>query len=284
MIKHSIRYFLNKKVRAIWDGENSKWWYSAVDIVFVITDSNNPRIYWNALKRRHPEMNAFCRQLKIYADDNKQYLSDVIDENGIRKLRFIIRSSINPEFEGWINGSLDPIDEQSKRKAYQLYKTNLINEDEVGKTISLKKIHAYLFEGLYDFAGKIRTKTISKGGFVFANGDFLHETLKQIDKMPQSTFNEIVEKYIEMNIAHPFMEGNGRATRIWLDLIFIKELKQCIDWAKIDKNDYCDAMKDSPVSDIKIKALLKAALSDEIDNRELFMKGIDTSYYYEEIE
>ena len=284
MIKHSIRYFLNKKVRAIWDGENSKWWYSAVDIVFVITDSNNPRIYWNALKRRHPEMNAFCRQLKIYADDNKQYLSDVIDENGIRKLRFIIRSSINPEFEGWINGSLDPIDEQSKRKAYQLYKTNLINEDEVGKTISLKKIHAYLFEGLYDFAGKIRTKTISKGGFVFANGDFLHETLKQIDKMPQSTFNEIVEKYIEMNIAHPFMEGNGRATRIWLDLIFIKELKQCIDWAKIDKNDYFDAMKDSPVSDIKIKALLKAALSDEIDNRELFMKGIDTSYYYEEIE
>lgn len=284
MIKHSIRYFLNKKVRAIWDGENSKWWYSAVDIVFVITDSNNPRIYWNALKRRHPEMNAFCRQLKIYADDNKQYLSDVIDENGIRKLRFIIRSSINPEFEGWINGSLDPIDEQSKRKAYQLYKTNLINEDEVGKTISLKKIHAYLFEGLYDFAGKIRTKTISKGGFVFANGDFLHETLKQIDKMPQSTFNEIVEKYIEMNIAHPFMEGNGRATRIWLDLIFIKELKQCIDWSKIDKKDYFDAMKDSPVSDIKIKALLKAALSDEIDNRELFMKGIDTSYYYEEIE
>ena len=284
MIKHSIRYFLNKKVRAIWDGENSKWWYSAVDIVFVITDSNNPRIYWNALKRRHPEMNAFCRQLKIYADDNKQYLSDVIDENGIRKLRFIIRSSINPEFEGWINGSLDPLDEQSKRKAYQLYKTNLINEDEVGKTISLKKIHAYLFEGLYDFAGKIRTKTISKGGFVFANGDFLPETLKQIDKMPQSTFNEIVEKYIEMNIAHPFMEGNGRATRIWLDLIFIKELKQCIDWSKIDKKDYFDAMKDSPVSDIKIKALLKAALSDEIDNRELFMKGIDTSYYYEEIE
>lgn len=275
---------MNKKVRAIWDGENSKWWYSAVDIVFVITDSNNPRIYWNALKRRHPEMNAFCRQLKIYADDNKQYLSDVIDENGIRKLRFIIRSSINPEFEGWINGSLDPIDEQSKRKAYQLYKTNLINEDEVGKTISLKKIHAYLFEGLYDFAGKIRTKTISKGGFVFANGDFLPETLKQIDKMPQSTFNEIVEKYIEMNIDHPFMEGNGRATRIWLDLILIKELKQCIDWSKIDKKDYFDAMKDSPVSDIKIKALLKAALSDEIDNRELFMKGIDTSYYYEEIE
>lgn len=284
MIKHSIRYFLDKKVRAIWDEENSKWWYSAVDIISIITDSNNPRIYWNTLKRRHPEMNTFCRQLKMYADDNKQYLSDAIDENGIRKLRFIIRSSINPEFESWINGGLDSHDEQSKRKAYQLYKTNLINEDEVGKTISLQKIHAYLFEGLYDFAGKIRTKTISKGGFVFANGDFLPETLIQIDKMPQSTFDEIIEKYVEMNIAHPFMEGNGRATRIWLDLILIKELKQCVDWSKIDKKDYFDAMKDSPVSDIKIKALLKAALSDEIDNRELFMKGIDTSYYYEEIE
>ncbi len=284
MIKHSIRYFLDKKVRAIWDEENSKWWYSAVDIISVITDSNNPRIYWNALKRRHPEMNTFCRQLKMYADDNKQYLSDAIDENGVRKLRFIIHSSINIEFESWINGSLDPLDGQSKRKAYQLYKTNLINEDEVGKTVSLQKIHAFLFEGLYDFAGKIRTKTISKGGFVFANGDFLPQTLTQIDKMPQSTFDEIIEKYIEMNIAHPFMEGNGRATRIWLDLILIKELKQCIDWSKIDKKDYFDAMKNSPVSDIKIKALLKAALSDEIDNRELFMNGIDTSYYYEEIE
>lgn len=284
MIKHSIRYFLDKKVRAIWDEENSKWWYSTVDIISVIIDSKNPRIYWNALKRRHPEMNTFCRQLKMYADDNKQYLSDVIDENGVRKLRFIIRSSINIEFENWINGSLDPLDKQNKRKAYQLYKTNLINEGEVGKTISLQKIHAFLFEGLYDFAGKIRTKTISKGGFVFANGDFLPETLTQIDKMPQSTFDEIIEKYVEMNIAHPFMEGNGRATRIWLDLILIKELKQCVDWSRIDKKDYFDAMKDSPLSDIKIKALLKAALSDEIDNRELFMKGIDASYYYEEIE
>lgn len=284
MIKHSIRYFLDKKVRAIWDEENSKWWYSAVDIISIIIDSKNPRIYWNALKRRHPEMNTFCRQLKMYADDNKQYLSDAIDENGVRKLRFIIRSSINIEFENWINGSLDPLDKQSKRKAYQLYKTNLINEDEVGKTISLQKIHAFLFEGLYEFAGKIRTKTISKGGFAFANGDFLPETLTQIDKMPQSTFDEIIEKYVEMNIAHPFMEGNGRATRIWLDLILIKELKQCVDWSIIDKKEYFDAMKDSPLCDIKIKALLKAALSDEIDNRELFMKGIDTSYYYEEIE
>ena len=284
MIKHSIRYFLNKKVRAIWDNENEKWWYSAVDTIFVITNSNNPRIYWNALKRRHPEMNTSCRQLKMYADDGKQYLSDVIDESGIRKLRFIIHSSTNPEFENWINGSMDPIDEQSKRKAYKFYKTDLISEEEVGKTISLKKIHAFLFEGLYDFAGKIRTRTISKGGFIFANGDYLPQILIQIDKMSQSTFDEIVEKYVEMNIAHPFMEGNGRATRIWLDLIFINELKKCVDWSKIDKKVYFDAMMESPNSDAKIKNILKNALSEDIDNRELFMKGIDTSYYYEEVE
>ncbi len=284
MIKHSVRYFLNRKVRAIWDNENNQWRYSAVDVISVITDSNNPRIYWNALKRRHPELNTNCRQLKLYADDGKQYLSDVIDEDGIRKLRFAIRASKNPAFESWINGSLDPIDEQSKKKAYELYKTDLIDDEEIGKTISLQKIHAYLFEGLYDFAGKIRTKTISKGGFLFANGDYLPQTLSQIDKMPQSSFDEIVEKYVEMNVAHPFMEGNGRATRIWLDLIFIKELKQCIDWSKIDKKDYFEAMMQSPSSDKKIKSVLKVALTDDINNRELLMKGIDTSYYYEEIE
>lgn len=284
MIKHSVRYFLNQKVRAVWDNENNQWWYSAVDVISVITDSNNPRIYWNALKRRHPELNTNCRQLKLYADDGKQYLSDVIDEDGIRKLRFAIRTSKNPAFESWINGSLDPIDEQSKKKAYELYKTDLIGDEEIGKTISLQKIHAYLFEGLYDFAGKIRTKTISKGGFLFANGDYLSQTLSQIDKMPQSSFDEIVEKYVEMNVAHPFMEGNGRATRIWLDLIFIKELKQCIDWSKIDKKDYFEAMMQSPSSDKKIKSVLKEALTDDINNRELFMKGIDTSYYYEEVE
>ena len=283
MIKHSIRYFLNNKVRAVWDDKENKWWYSSVDIISILTSSSNPRIYWNALKRRRLELHTNCRQLKLCADDGKQYLSDVIDENGIRKLCFVIHKSKNPEFEKWINGGLDPLDEQSKRKAYELYKTNLIDENEIGKTISLLKIHAYLFEGLYYFAGKIRKNTISKGGFVFANGEFLHQTLKQVEDMPQLTFDEIVEKYVEMNIAHPFNEGNGRATRIWLDLIFIKEIKQCVDWSKIDKDDYFAAMKISPTNDNKIKELLKSALTNDIDNRELFMRGIDTSYYYEEM-
>ena len=282
MIKHSIRYFLDQKVRAVWDDEKSIWWYSSYDVIFILTASTNPRIYWNALKRRHPELLTFCRQLKLYADDGKQYLSDVINENGINKLRYIIHSSKNNAFNEWLNGCLDPIDEQSKRKAYELYKTNLISDKEIGKTIALQKIHAYLFEGLYPFAGQVRSKTISKGGFVFANGDFLPMILSTIDRMPEDTFDHIVEKYVEMNIAHPFMEGNGRSTRIWLDLIFIKNMKKCIDWSKIDKSDYFDAMKESHIKDDRIKVLLKNALTDQINDRELFMKGIDTSYYYEE--
>ena len=282
MIKHLLRYFNNKKIRAVWDNEKSMWWYSAVDFIAVLTNPNSPRRYWNNVKVRNPELSTFCGQLKLYAKDNKKYNSDVINENGVRLLLTIIPSKYKKEIQDWMKGMLDPIDEQSKRKAYQLYKTELINEDEVGKTISLQKIHGYLFEGLYPFAGKIRTKTISKGGFVFANGDFLPQILPSIDKMPEDTFDHIVEKYVEMNIAHPFMEGNGRATRIWLDLILIKNLKKCVDWSKIDKEDYMNAMEKGHLNDSDIKRLLKDALTDETNNRESFMKGIDTSYYYEE--
>ena len=174
------------------------------------------------------------------------------------------------------------IDELSKRKAYNFIQVQVVKNDEVGKTIALQKIHAYLFEGLYEFAGRIRTKTISKGGFVFANGDFLPQVLKDIDKMPDSTFNEIVDKYIEMNIAHPFMEGNGRATRIWLDLLLKERVAKCIDWSKIEKKDYLEAMVASPVNSNPIFKLFNNALTDDINSRELFQKGIDYSYYYEE--
>ena len=280
MIKHSIRYFNNKPIRAVWDNENSMWWYSAVDFI----EPNSPRRYWNNVKVRNPELSPFCGQLKLYADDDKKYLSDVISEEGVRLLLTIIPSKYKKAIQDWIKGLLDPIDEQSKKKAYDFYKTELIENDEIGKAIALKKIHAYLFEGLYPFAGKIRTKTISKGGFTFANGDFLSQVLNDIDKMPDNTFQEIVDKYIEMNVAHPFMEGNGRSTRIWLDLLLINRLSKCIDWSKIEKKDYMDAMKASPVNPGPIHELLNYALTDNIDDRELFFKGIDYSYYYEEEE
>ena len=282
MIKHSIRSFLNKSIRAIWDNENNKWWYSATDVVFALTDSKNPRIYWNAIKRRNEELNTFCRQLKLYSGDGKKYLNDVIDEMGIKKLGHILRNKNNKDFLKWIEGGLDPIDEQSKRKAHSLFESDFLDYSYVGKTILLKQIHAFLFEGLYPFAGKIRTRTISKGGFTFANGDFLPSILKDIDMMPDSTFPEIVDKYVEMNIAHPFMEGNGRSTRIWLDLLLKERIKKCIDWSKIEKDDYLNAMRESPVNPNPIFDLLNRALTDDINNRELFMKGIDYSYYYEQ--
>ncbi len=169
----------------------------------------------------------------------------------------------------------------SKIKAKKLFDSGKIEKIKVGTFAGLKQIHKYLFEDIYDFAGKLRTVNIAKGNFRFAPVMYLAQSLKQIDKMPQSNFDEIVEKYVEMNVAHPFREGNGRATRIWLDLIFKKELKKVVDWNKIDKADYLSAMERSPVKDIEIKHLLQNALTDKINEREIFMKGIDVSYYYE---
>ena len=169
----------------------------------------------------------------------------------------------------------------SKKKALELFENGLLDRLEPGTTASLKAIHKYLFDEIYDFAGELRTVNIAKGNFRFAPLMYLEAALANIDKMPQSTFDEIVEKYVEMNIAHPFCEGNGRSTRIWLDCIFKKELGKVVDWSKVDKEDYLLAMERSPIKDIEIKHILKNALTDDIHSREVYMKGIDHSYYYE---
>ncbi|EGO5126620.1 cell filamentation protein Fic [Enterococcus faecalis] len=169
----------------------------------------------------------------------------------------------------------------SKEKAKQLYDSGDIDRVEVGTFKGLSYIHNYLFEDIYEFAGKVRSQNISKGNFRFAPVMYLEVSLEHIDKMPQSNLDEIVAKYVEMNIAHPFREGNGRATRIWLDLILKKELKQVVDWNLINKEDYLSAMERSPVKDLEIKYLILNALTDKINDREIFMKGIDISYYYE---
>lgn len=169
----------------------------------------------------------------------------------------------------------------SKTKAIKLYENKMVEDFEVGKFSGLAKIHEFLFEELYDFAGKIRIVNIAKGNFRFTPVMYLEAALKHIDDMPQSTFNEIIEKYVEMNVAHPFREGNGRSMRIWLDLMLKKELKLVVDWNTVDKEDYLLAMERSPIKDVEIKVLLKDALTDRIDDREVYMKGIDISYYYE---
>jgi len=286
--KISIRFFDDREVRAVWDEQNTKWWFSVLDIVAVLTnqdDYTKTRNYWKyfkaKLKKENSELVSATTQLKLLANDGKRYLTDMLDYNGIIALGKEFPSKKANRFIEWFTYSDDSIDGKSKTKAYALFESSFINSIEVGTTKGLQQIHAYLFGGLYDFAGQIRQKNISKGGFQFAVSRFLGDTLKQIEAMPETTFDEIANKYVEMNIAHPFMEGNGRSTRIWLDLILKKRLKKSVDWSKISKRDYMSAMMLSPTKSSVLKTLLKNALTTKINDREMFMKGIDYSYYYE---
>lgn len=289
--KTSIRFFNDREVRAIWDEQKAKWWFSVVDVVGIFRqedDYTKAGNYWRWLKRKLIKENvqfvSTTHRLKILAADGKKYLTDTLDSEGIIALAKHFPNNKAIGFLDWFLYSDNSIDGQSKKKAYSLFESNLISEIEVGTTKGLQQIHAYLFGGLYDFAGQIRQKNISKGGFQFAVSYFLGNTLNQIQAMPETTFDEIVDKYVEMNIAHPFMEGNGRSTRIWLDLILKKRIAKCVDWSKISKTDYMNAMVQSSVNSEPIKGLIKDALTTEIHSREMFMKGIDYSYYYEENE
>lgn len=289
--KKSIRFFKDREVRAVWSDAESKWYFSATDVVRAINNESDyvkAGNYWRWLKKK---LNADGIQLvsdthdfKFQAPDGKQRKADVLDAEGVQLLAKHYPNSRANEFLDWFTYSDNSIDGQSRKKAYSLWESNLIAENEVGTVKALQKIHAFLFGGLYDFAGKIRTKTISKGGTLFCRAEYLPQNLEIIEQMPQTTFDEIVDKYVEMNMAHPFMEGNGRSTRIWLDIIFKQSLKQCVDWSKIDKKAYLNAMHASTTDSKPIKSLLKQALTDQIADRELFMKGIDYSYYYEQAE
>jgi len=255
-----------------------------MDVVSALTNSRNPRIYWNTFKNRNPELSPFCRQLKLTAADGKKYDSDCLNQEGINTLLLLLPGKERLSFVHWIKGMSDPIDEQSKRKAYELYENSILNETEVGTIKGLQQIHAYLFDGLYEFAGKIRTRNISKGGFLFANCQFFNEVFREIESMPESTAEEIIAKYVEMNIAHPFMEGNGRATRIWLDVLLKNRIGKCVDWQLIEKKDYLAAMEVSPQNTSAIQKLVVSSLTNKVEDREIFMKGIDYSYYYETME
>ena len=289
MSKISIRFYKDHKVRAVWDEEKSQWWFSILDIVGAINeqdDHEKNRNYWKYIKaklrKEQSEVVSDTTQLKLTASDGKKYNTDVISQAGVEKLAKAIPNSQAMAFLDWFKYSENTIDGQSKKKAYTLWESNLVADKDVGKVKALQQIHAYLFGGLYDFAGKIRTKTIAKGNTLFCLAEYLHDNLKTIEQMPETTFDEIVDKYVEMNVAHLFMEGNGRSTRIWLDLIFKKRLGQCVDWSKIDKKDYLDAMIASHMDSTRIRELLRQAMTDKINDREIFIKGIDYSYYYEQ--
>lgn len=222
----SIRFYKDHKVRAVWDDENNHWWFSVLDIVGAINqqdDHEKNRNYWKYLKaklrKEKSEVVSDTTQLILTAHDGKKRMTDVISQAGVDKLAKAIRNQHAMDFLDWFTYSDNTIDGQSRKKAYTLWESNLVADKDVGRVKALQQIHAYLFGGLYDFAGKIRTKTIAKGNTLFCLAEHLHSYLKTVEAMPETTFDEIVEKYVEMNAAHPFMEGNGRSTRIWLDMM-----------------------------------------------------------------
>ena len=293
MVEHkkSIRFFNDREVRAVWDDEHSKWWFSVLDIIAAINEQDDyqkTRNYWKYLKtklrKENSQLVSATNQLKLKASDGKSYKTDTFDAEGVTLLAKHINNTKATNFLDWFLYSDNTIDGQSKKKAYQLFESGILQMAEPGSIKCLQQIHAYLFGGLYDFAGQIRTKNISKGGFTFANCMHFPETLQTIERMPETTFDEIMDKYVEMNVVHPFMEGNGRSTRIWLDLMLKRSLKRCVDWSQIDKNEYLSAMRESVADSTYIKALVQPALTTKIDDREMFMKGIDYSYYYEQNE
>ena len=289
MTKISIRFFNDREVRAVWDESTSQWFFAAVDIIAVLneqSDYTKNRNYWkylkNKLKKDNPELVSAANQLKLTAPDGKKRLTDCFDSAGVIELAKNFPNNKASKFLDWFLYSENTIDGQSKKKAYALFESGLLSTLQPGTIKCLQQIHAYIFGGLYDFAGQIRTKNISKGGFSFANALYFNTILPNIEDMPQSSFDEIINKYVEMNVAHPFMEGNGRSTRIWLDLMLKSSLSKCIDWSAVNKNAYLEAMRESVVNSSNLKSLLKPALTDKINDREMFMKGIDYSYYYEE--
>jgi cell filamentation protein len=288
-LKISIRFFNDREVRAVWDDTNAKWWFSVLDVVGALNeeaDYQKVRNYWKylkaKLKKEDVQLGSATNQLKLIASDGKKYNTDLLDSEGITALAKHFPNNKSMKFLDWFLYSDTSIDGQSKKKAYALFESNLIDEIEIGTTKGLQQIHGFLFGGLYDFAAQIRTKNISKGGYQFVYAQHLNVTLNDIDNMPQNTLDEIIQKYVAMNKAHPFMEGNGRSTRVWLDLMLKKNLTKCVDWSKISKDNYMNAMIISTVDQSVIEMLVSRALTEKINDREIFMKGIDYSYYYEE--
>lgn len=287
--KVSIRFFDDREVRAAWDEEENRWMFSVLDIVAVLTnqdDYEKTRNYWKYLKaklmKESNELGSVTTQMKLLAPDGKRRLTNVMNYDQIIFLAKEFPSRQANRFIEWFSFSDETIDGKSKSKAYALWESSFLESIEVGTIKGLQQIHGYLFGGLYEFAGQIRTKNIAKGGFQFAMAKYLDDTLVKIERMPDNDLEQIIDKYIEMNVAHPFMEGNGRSTRIWLDMLLRKRLNVCVDWSRIDKKSYLDAMTKSVIDSTDIKKLLKKALTDKINDREIFMKGIDYSYYYEE--
>src|SRR5574344_1985510 len=286
--KISIRFYEDHEVRAVWLEETQRWQFSVLDVLGAINEQDDyakTRSYWKYLKAKlkkdGSELVSDTIQLKLRAADGKKYLTDTLDAKGISELAKNVHNDKAPRFLDWLLYSENTLDGKSKQKAYELMGSGLLDEIEVGTVKGLQQIHAYIFGGLYNFAGKIREKSISKGDFTFCLAQYLPNQLRKIELMPESSVDEIFDKYVEMNVAHPFMEGNGRSTRIWLDMMLKKNIGKVVDWHKIDKEDYLQAMERSPVKDLELRMLLLPSLTAMVNDRDVIFKGIEQSYFYE---
>lgn len=256
----SIKLYNNQEVRVLWDEDNSKWYFCAIDVVAIFNEQNDHHKssnYWRWLKRKlinaKVQFVSDTHRLKLPAQDRKKYFTDVLNSKEIIELAKHFPNNKSMKFLNWFLYSDSTIAGQSKKKAYSLWESNLISDEEIGTVKALQKIHGYLFGGLFDFAGKIRNVNISKNGFQFAPVKSLFENLNQIEKMDTATIDAVLNQYLEMNLAHPFMDGNGRSTRIWLDLILKKNFQQCLDWSKIGKQEYLTVMQNSVIDRPNIK-------------------------------
>jgi len=286
--KISSCFFEDKEVKAVWDKTNAKWWFSVPDLIAQLNSQENSiQNHWEHLKAKlvaeqNEILSAIITLTLPTTQDNQNHFIDLLDSDAMLALSKQFPSEKANRLIQWLSYINQSIDSKSKSKAYTFFESALSKRIKVGTIKGLQQIHTYLFGGLYDFAGQIRQKNIAKGGFQFAMVQFIQNTLKQIEAMPANTFDQIVDKYVEMNVAHPFMEGNGRSMRIWFDLMLKKRLKYCVDWSKISKTDYMNAMIQSPTDSHALKSLLQNALTTEVNSLEIFRKGIDYSYYYEQ--
>ncbi|MDR0751565.1 MAG: Fic family protein [Christensenellaceae bacterium] len=286
LTKILMHFFADKEVRSIWDSEKNIWWFAVPDIIDIISESTNHARYWRVFKSRlrkaGSETVTNCNALKLCAAYGKMHLTDTLDDKGIIALAKEFPGKKANHFIEWFTCGDDTIDVKSKQKAYALFEISILGSIEFGPTNGLKQIHAHIFVGLCNFADKIRDANISKGGFTFVPVRILADNLKKTETILEATFEQLLDKYVEMNVVHTFREVNGRSMRIWLDLILKKNLKKCVDWSMIGRKEYLASMQKSVSNSTDIKALILPSLSDKINDREAFMKGVDYSYYYEE--
>ena len=273
-----VRYKNDRPIRFAWDDDTEKWWMCATDAAKALTDTSNPRVYWATVKRRNPDLFANCKQLKFIAADGKMYNMDVIDNARLDALNAVVHSTRRDEFLKYLASVESSDDKKVRERAYELFNDETSGAFDVGNVRGLQQLHSFLFEGIIEDAGQIRTDETDNITTVYTSLKFLPKTLDRIDRMTERSLNEIISKYVEMNTAHPFMSGNGRSIRLWFDMIIKKRLQRRIDWTRINTREFIKATDEGAIEETTLLRLVKEALTDRLDDRNFYKRCIDSSF------